>query len=236
MLLDGVFFDDRLHDLVRMAFWKDIRPYCHRVSTCEDCMDVLRQHCEHVFRIKSNPEATPLQSFVAPKKCWPKTKTAVTLSDYYQNFRRCKNNIEYCRLKILQIQWKHVREWWPMMQNNSKNTKIEEHKNWISLSKNYNLRRVLVWIRYWTTPCCFQLVQPERRSWTQSRLYEGQMLNWSKLLDNNRWRSASSMKSLLRTVLLTYWPAHPQGDSLTTFLSSLARCRWTEKTKKINIS
>ena len=96
-------------------------------------------------------------------------------------------------------------------------------------------RRVLVWTRHWTTPCCFQLAQSERKSWTQSRLYKRQMLNWSpcaKLFDNHRWRSASSMKSLLRTVLLTYWPARPQGGWLTTFLSSLERCRWTEKTKK----
>ena len=96
-------------------------------------------------------------------------------------------------------------------------------------------RPILVWTRHWTTSCCFQLAQPERRSWTQSRLYKRQMLNWSpcaKLFDDHRWRSASSMKSLLRTVLLTYSPARPQGGSLTTFLSSLARCRWTEKTKK----
>ena len=45
-------------------------------------MDVLRRHGESVARIKSNPEATPPQSFVASKKCWPKTKTVGTLSDY----------------------------------------------------------------------------------------------------------------------------------------------------------
>ena len=56
-------------------------------------MDVLRRHGENFARIESNPEATPLQSFVASKKCWPKTKTVGTLSDYSQNFRRCKNNI-----------------------------------------------------------------------------------------------------------------------------------------------
>ena len=121
------------------------------------------------------------------------------------------------------------------MQNDAK-----KHKNrWTQKLKflgeklQLTYRRVLVWTKYWTTPWCLQLVQPERLSWTQSRLYKRQMLNWSpcaKLFDNHRWRSASSMKSLLRTVLLTYWPAHPQGGSLT-FLSSLARCRWTEKTK-----
>ena len=54
-------------------------------------MDVQRRHGENVARIKSNPEATPLQSFVASKKCWPKTKTVG------------KNNIVHCKLKISQI-------------------------------------------------------------------------------------------------------------------------------------
>ena len=67
MLPDGVFFNDRLHDLVRMTFWKEIPPYCHIVSTCEDCMDVLRRHGENVARIKSNPEATPSSLLWHPK-------------------------------------------------------------------------------------------------------------------------------------------------------------------------
>ena len=71
-------FNDCLHDLLRVAFWKEIRPYCHGVSTCEDCMDVLRRHSENVAWIKSYPETTLVQSFVAFKKWWPKMKTVET--------------------------------------------------------------------------------------------------------------------------------------------------------------
>ena len=67
MIPEGAFFNDCLHDLLRVAFWKEIRPYNHGVSTCEDCMDVLRRHGENVAWIKSYPETTLVQSFVASK-------------------------------------------------------------------------------------------------------------------------------------------------------------------------
>ena len=78
MILEGVLFNDCLHDLLRVAFWREIRPYCHGVSTCEDFLDVLRRHGENVARIRSYPEGTPVQSFVASKNCWPKMKTVET--------------------------------------------------------------------------------------------------------------------------------------------------------------